>query len=216
MINKNPFHGERKMKIIIFGGTFNPIHNGHIHLAKCFADILQADRVILIPTNVPPHKRAPDLADAEDRLNMCRLAAEADKRFCVSDIEIARGGQSYTSETLTELHRQYPDAELYLITGEDMFFLLEEWHDPQVIYQLAMICAAPRSPKGTGALLEYAKKIERNGAKTRIEDIPYYPISSTMIREAVKAGKSISSLVPAAVERYIREKKLYLGEMSTK
>lgn len=216
MINKNPFDGERKMKIIIFGGTFNPIHNGHIHLAECFADILKADRVILIPTNVPPHKRAPDLADAEDRLAMCRLAAESDKRFSVSDIEIARGGQSYTSETLAELHRQYPEAELYLITGEDMFLTLEEWHDPQVIYQLATICAVPRSPKGTGALLEYAKKIEQNGAKTRIEDIPYYPISSTMIREAVKAGKSISSLVPAAVERYIREKKLYLGEMSTK
>jgi nicotinate-nucleotide adenylyltransferase len=211
MINKNPFNGEKELKIIIFGGTFNPIHCGHIHLAECFADILGADRVILIPTNVPPHKRAPDLADAEDRLAMCRLAVKANERFYVSDIEIARGGQSYTSETLTELHRQYPDAQLYLVTGEDMFLTLEQWHDPQAIYRFATICAAPRSPQGTEALLEYAKKIERKGAKTRIENIAYYPISSTMVRDAVKAGQSISSLVPAAVEQYIREKKLYLS-----
>lgn len=210
MINKVPFNGEKEKKIIILGGTFNPIHCGHIHLAECFADILDADRVMLVPTNVPPHKRAPDLADAEDRLAMCRLAAEADKRFCVSDIEIVRGGQSYTSETLTELHRQYPSAQLFLVTGEDMFVTLEQWHDPQVIYQLATICAAPRSFEGTEKLLRYSTKIERNGAKTQIENITYLPISSTMVRDAVKAGKSISSLVPAAVEYYIRKKKLYL------
>lgn len=211
MIKRVPINREKEKKIIIFGGTFNPIHCGHIHLAECFADVLNADRVMLIPTNVPPHKRAPDLADAEDRLAMCRLAAETDKRFCVSDIEIARGGQSYTSDTLAELHKMYPDAQLFLVTGEDMFVTLEQWHDPQVIYQLATICAAPRNHEGTESLLRYSKMLEQKGARTRIENIAYLPISSTMVRDAIKAGISISSLVPATVEHYIRKNKLYLA-----
>lgn len=197
-------------KIAVFGGTFNPIHNGHLHLAGQFAGILHADTVLLIPTNVPPHKRAPDLAPAEDRLAMCRLAARGDGLFRVSDLEIRRGGPSYTSETLVRLRALFPGAELFLIVGEDMFVTLEEWHDPAAIYHLATVCAAPRSPAGTSALRRYAERIEAKGARTRIENIAYLPVSSTRVREAVRAGESISALVPAPVERYIREKKLYM------
>ena len=197
-------------RVAVFGGTFNPIHNGHLHLAGRFAELLQSDLVLLIPTNVPPHKQAPDLAPAADRLAMCRLAVRDNNLFQVSDMEIRRGGPSYTSETLLRLRGLFPDAELSLIVGEDMFVTLEQWRSPETIYRLAVLCAAPRSPEGTAALRQYAARIEAKGARTRIENIDYLPVSSTLVRKKIREGKSISALVPEPVERYIREKKLYL------
>lgn len=197
-------------KIAVFGGTFNPIHNGHIHLAKCFAELLHVEKVLVIPTNIPPHKQAPNLASAQARLAMCRLAVCNDPLFEVSSIEVCRSGPSYTAETLCELKQIYPDSELFLLTGEDMFVTLEQWYHPETIYSLSTICAAPRSKAGSTALCAYAEKLRSKGVKTRVENINYLPISSTMVREAVKAGKSISALVPKAVEQYIYAKKLYL------
>lgn len=195
-------------KIAIFGGTFNPVHNGHIHLANEFSKIIGAKKILLIPTYVPPHKQVPELASAADRLAMCRLAAQT-ALFEVSDIEIRRGGSSYTSDTLRELKRIYPNSELYLIMGEDMFLTLEEWHEPQVIYSLATMCAAPRGKSGCEALLRYAEKLRRKGANAVISDIDYLPVSSTMIRSAIKSGGSISKYVPKPVADYIYEKHLY-------
>ena len=145
-------------RIAIFGGTFNPIHNGHLHIAQQFQKQLCAQRVLFIPTFVPPHKRAPDLAPAEDRLEMCRLACEGTP-FEVSDLEIRRGGPSYTAETLLALKREYPDAELCFLTGEDMFLTLETWYKPDVIYSLATICAAPRSTDGVKNLRDMEPKL---------------------------------------------------------
>ncbi len=198
-------------KIAIFGGTFNPIHNGHIHLAKQFVQQLGADKVILIPTCVPPHKQARDLASEKDRLQMCRLAAVGNL-FEVSDIEIKRQGLSYTSDTLRELKQIHPDSEFYLITGEDMFLTLESWHEPQTIFALATLCAAPRSSGGLQPLLDYARVLQGSGAKTIIKNIEYLAVSSTMVRDAVKKGKSIAGLVPPKVMDYIAENKLYLEQ----
>ena len=170
-------------RIAIFGGTFNPIHNGHLHIAQQFQKQLRAQRVLFIPTFVPPHKRAPDLAPAEDRLEMCRLACEGTP-FEVSDLEIRRGGPSYTAETLLALKREYPDAELCFLTGEDMFLTLEK-------------------------LRAYAEKLARHGAKVILQNIDYLPVSSTMVREAVRQNRAIDALVPAEVARYIRENGLY-------
>ncbi|HAH79571.1 MAG TPA: nicotinate (nicotinamide) nucleotide adenylyltransferase, partial [Ruminococcaceae bacterium] len=181
-------------KIAILGGTFNPIHNGHLHLAGCFAKLLGVQKVLLIPTYLPPHKSAPDLAPARHRLAMCRAAAGG--IFEASDIEIRRRGPSYTSDTLRELKALYPDAELYLITGEDMFLTLTQWHEPETIFSLATVCAAPRSAAGLGRLLKYAQDLRRMGARTRVENIEYLPVSSTMVRRAVREGKSIARLVP--------------------
>ena len=195
-------------RIAIFGGTFNPIHNGHLHIAQQFQKQLRAQRVLFIPPFVPPHKRAPDLAPAEDRLEMCRLACEG-TLFEVSDLEIRRGGPSYTAETLLALKREYPDAELCFLTGEDMFLTLETWYKPDVIYSLATICAAPRSTDGLKKLRVYAEKLARHGAKVILQNIDYLPVSSTMVREAVRQGRTIDALVPAKVARYIRENGLY-------
>ncbi|NLG93392.1 MAG: nicotinate (nicotinamide) nucleotide adenylyltransferase [Clostridiales bacterium] len=197
-------------KIAVLGGTFNPIHNGHLHIARQYAQRLGVDRVLLIPTYQPPHKQAPNLAPAEDRLQMCRLAAEESKVFEACGMEICRQGKSYTSDTLRELKALYPDSELYLITGEDMFLTFEQWHEPETIFQLAVLCAAPRSPNGLAPLLRYARRLEQKGAKTVIQNIEYLPISSTMVRDAVKNGQSIAGLVPPLVAEYITKNKLYL------
>lgn len=195
-------------RIVIFGGTFNPIHNGHLHVARQFENLLHAQRVLFIPTFVPPHKQAPDLAPAWDRLEMCRLAC-ADTSYEVSGMEIRRGGPSYTADTLQELKQQYPGAELCFLTGEDMFLTLEEWHKPERIYSLATICAAPRSTDGLKKLRAYAERIEAHGAKVILQNIDYLPVSSTMVRDAVRLGRTIDAWVPPGVARYIGEKGLY-------
>lgn len=196
-------------KLAIFGGTFNPIHNGHIHLARQFAELLHADRVLLIPTATPPHKREDNLADITHRLAMCRLAAEG-LPFAVSDLEMRRGGRSYTADTLRELKKLYPAASMYLLMGEDMFLTLESWHEPEVICSLATVCVAPRSRDGQARLRSYASKLEQKGARVQIEPISYLSVSSTMVRDAVRNGGSVSGMVPEAVELYIREHHLYL------
>lgn len=200
---------EQVKNLAIFGGTFNPVHNGHIHLARRFAELIGAEKVLLIPTATPPHKRADGLADASDRLAMCRLAAQG-LPFEASDIEICRGGRSYTCDTLRELRRLYPNSALYLLMGEDMFLTLERWREPEVIYSLATICVAPRSRDGETRLRGCASALRSKGARVRIEPIPYLPVSSTMVREAVREGESISGMVPEAVAEYIRENHLYL------
>lgn len=197
-------------RIAVFGGTFNPIHNGHLHLAASFSALLSADAVLLIPTSMPPHKQTAGLASAKDRLAMCRLAARGRGFLKVSDIEIRRGGASYTSDTLLQLRGLYPGAGLYLITGEDMFLTLAQWHEAKTIFSLATVCAAPRSENGTAALLRYAEELRAQGAKTVVAPFEYLPVSSTMVREAVREGRSIAGLVPEPVGRYIRENKLYL------
>lgn len=203
------------MKTGIYGGTFNPIHLGHIHILKEFASRLGLDRVLIIPTGVPPHKAAPSLAAAEDRLAMCRLAADGIDTvpIRVSTIEIGREGKSYTSGTLAALHRQYPADRLYFLMGEDMFLTLDTWHKPEEICRLAVLCASPRSHDGLQKLTAKKAELERKfSAECHIEDIPYFEASSTQVRELAAHGESLSSLVPTAVEKYIKEHGLYRAE----
>ncbi len=198
------------MKIAVYGGTFNPIHNAHIHLASEFSKREGFDKVILIPANIPPHKRAPELADGRDRLAMCQLAAK-ECGFEVSDIELRREGPSYTADTLAVLHKCYPKDTLYLLTGEDMFLTLLQWRNPSEILKHATICAAPRSHEGMARMQEYAQKLVKLGGQTILEDVAYLPISSTMVRLAVKRGESIGGLVPDPVAEYIHQHHLYEG-----
>ena len=169
-------------RIAIFGGTFNPIHNGHLHIAQQFEKQLHVQRLLFIPTFVPPHKQISDLAPAEDRLEMCRLACLGTS-YEVSDLEIRRGGPSYTADTLAELKQNNPGTELYFITGEDMFLTLE--------------------------LHAYAKRLAAHGARVILLNIDYLPVSSTMVRDAVRQGRSIDALVPPRVAHYIQENGLY-------
>lgn len=198
------------MKTGIYGGTFNPIHKGHLHIVEAFRKGLGLDRVLLIPTRVPPHKAAPDLASPQDRFAMCQLAIQGQPWLVLSDMEMRREGKSYTAETLEELSALYPQDQFYLLMGEDMFLTLGRWYRPETIFSLASVCTAPRSVHGMDALRE--KALEYTGtfhARCFLDHIPYLPISSTQVRQAVARGEDVASLVPEAVARYIRERGLY-------
>ena len=198
------------MKTGIYGGTFNPIHKGHLHIVEAFRKGLGLDRVLLIPTRVPPHKAAPDLASPQDRFAMCQLAIQGQPWLELSDMEMRREGKSYTAETLEGLSALYPQDQFYLLMGEDMFLTLGRWYRPETIFSLASVCTAPRSVHGMDALRE--KALEYTGtfhARCFLDHIPYLPISSTQVRQAVARGEDAASLVPEAVARYIRERGLY-------
>ena len=199
-------------RIGVYGGTFNPIHNGHLHLMCEFIDRLELSKILVIPTYRPPHKMEIQLADTEDRLNMCRLAAGDDRRLEVSDIEIKRGGKSYTAETLSELKELYPDSQLFLLMGEDMLETLKYWRCPGQIFKNAVIAAAPRSAKGLERLEEMRRELEQDFcARIILESISFLDISSTEIRRRLQANETTGDMLPTAVESYIRDHKIYKG-----
>lgn len=197
------------MKIALFGGSFDPIHSGHVALAEAFVNRLKLDKVILMPAFVPPHKLRSGMAPASDRLAMCRLAAEGHPAFEVSDLEIRRGGASFTVDTIAELAQQYPDAQLYLLTGADMFLTLSTWYRFDLLSKQAVLCTAPRNATGTAKLKAYAGELEKQGARCVVEDIPVMDISSTEIRRRLNAGESTDGWLPAKVAHYIKEQGLY-------
>ncbi len=196
-------------KIGVFGGTFDPIHNGHLILAEELAKRLALDAVIFMPTFVPPHKIKTDLASAVDRLAMCRLACKQYPQFLVSEWEINRRGASFTVLTLEALQRQYPDAQFYLFVGADMFLTLGTWYRFADIAKMAVLCTVPRDDVTVEQLREYAVQLEEQGARCCIEDVQTPRISSTDIREWAAAGKSISEWVSPSVEQYICEHEVY-------
>lgn len=198
-----------KKKIAIFGGTFNPIHLGHIRLATAFQESIGFDKILLIPTKIPPHKQAPDLVAETHRYQMCRLAVQEHSRFEVSDIELKRTTKSYTYDTLTELQKIYPDAELFLIMGSDMFLTFTEWYRAEEMLSMVTLLTAARNPEETEALAQCKRELERRGGKAFVLDIAPMVISSTEVREQIKAGKMPTDCLDERVLRYIREHDLY-------
>ena len=196
-------------RIGVFGGTFDPIHNGHLVLADELAKRLGLDTVIFMPTFVPPHKIKTDLASAVDRLAMCRLACEPYEQFSVSEWEINHRGASFTVLTLEALKRQYPDAQLYLFVGADMFLTLGTWYRFADIAKMAILCTVPRDDTTVAQLQEYAAQLQEQGARCCIEDVQTPRISSTDIRKRASTGESIGEWVPTSVEHYIRDHEVY-------
>lgn len=203
------------MRLGVYGGTFNPIHLGHVHILKEFIRRLELEKVLLIPAGIPPHKAAPDLVDAQDRLLMCGLAAKgiSEVPVEVSSVEIDRAGKSYTADTLSLLHGQNPADELCLLMGEDMFLTVHQWVRPAEICKLAVLCVSPRSEDGMKRLLLQKQRLEAEfAARCKIEDIPYVPVSSTEIRERIRQRRDFSHLVPPEVGEYIAAHGLYREE----
>ncbi len=189
----------------IFGGTFNPIHNGHLHLLKEADKALSFDRILLIPANLPPHKQAPDLAPGKERLEMARLAAAGMEKVFVSDIELKAKGKSYTVLTLEKLHALFPEERFTLLMGADMLLTFDQWYRWQDILKLADLAAFARNDGEEEALLKKAE--EFSGARViRTEPLP---LSSTEIREILKKGGDVSNMVPEAVLSYIKRRGLY-------
>lgn len=200
------------MKIGILGGTFNPIHNGHLELAKYCQTVLSLDKVIFIPTYTPPHKASTELADCLHRLNMCTLALKGIDSFEVSDIEIKRKGKSYSYQTLTSLKEIYPNDTLYFIMGADMFLTLANWKNPKIIFQKSIIVTIPRSESNKYDLQKYYDTVLKSlGAKAEILDESVTQVSSTFIRENISQGtcSKIINLIDKNVFEYIKKYNIY-------
>ncbi len=199
------------MRLGILGGTFNPLHLGHLICAQEAHLQLRLDRVILIPAAQSPHKPLDeDDPGAEHRLALCRLAAAADERFGVSSMEVERPGPSYTVDTLRELHSREPDSELYLIVGGDVAAGLSTWREPEQVLSLAELAVATR--RGTPRRsIDDALRGLSGGERAAFFEMPTIEISSTDIRRRVQSRKPIRYLVPEAVANYIDEHRLYGG-----
>ena len=204
------------MKKALFGGSFDPIHCGHLALVRGFLDGLGLDGAVLMPTFVPPHKQRARMAAAEHRLRMCELAAADDPRITVSSLELDRGGASFTVETLEALHAAEPDTEWYLLTGADMFVSLDTWWRFEDIARLAVLCAAPRDEVSAAQLTAAAADLQARGARCCVLPLPLYDVSSTEIRRRLAAGESTEGLLPPAVAAYIRQEGLYTDEKGMK
>lgn len=199
--------GAVKLKLGIFGGTFNPPHIGHLRLVEAVADELSLDRVLIIPAAIPPHKNAPDLADGEDRLMMCRLTFGADRRFEVSDTELRRRGRSYTYDTLYGIREQYPEDEIFLIVGSDMLETFDRWYRYRDILSMCTLCAAARERDFSPNLEKAFSKEELN--KVRFINIDVTEVSSTQIRRLISEGGSADDFLTCETAQYIEQRGLY-------
>ncbi|MGN0457174.1 MAG: nicotinate (nicotinamide) nucleotide adenylyltransferase [Acutalibacteraceae bacterium] len=197
-------------KIAMFGGSFNPPHIGHLELAQAFIDRLNLDKLLLIPVFSPPHKSGSEMASAQHRLNMCKLLEKYNNKIEVSDIEVIRGGSSYTVDTLKDLKALYPDDELFLIIGADMYMSLQSWYQPERICSLTKICTVSRNSDDTQELENHSRFLKRFGCESVILDERVKTVSSTQIRNRLKSGDSIDNLVVPEVYEYIRCNKLYI------
>jgi len=195
------------MRRLCLGGSFNPVHHGHLICARAVAEAAGFDRVVLIPSGLPPHKpAAPDLVAAEHRLEMCRLAAACQSDlFEVSDVEIVRPGQSYTIDTVRLLKSQgWP--QVHWLIGADMLQILPQWHQAEALLREAslVIMARPGWKIDFDALPAPFRELRHN-----VVEAPMLDISASDIRRRLAMGRSIRFLVPEPVERYIAARGLY-------
>ena len=195
-------------KIAILGGSFDPVHKGHLLLLQGAGRAAGADKLFFIPAADPPHKPDAKLAAFADRLEMCRLAAR-DIGAQVTEMEAKRGGKSYTVDTLRELREQYPNDRLLLVCGSDMFLTLQQWRNPEGIFALAEILAVARAGESDQIMRNQKAFLEKMGARFRIVSLSIPPWSSTEIRKFLREGKSAAHMLPPAVADYIQAQGLY-------
>jgi nicotinate-nucleotide adenylyltransferase len=196
-------------RVGILGGTFNPPHLAHLVCASQAASQLRLDRVLLTPVAVPPHKEARMDPGPAERLELCRLAVAGDERLEVCDLEIARGGPSYTVDTLRVLHERDPEDHLTFILGGDIALGLPSWHEPEAVLELATLAVAERSGAIRSDVTE--RLHEAFGDLPRLEffDMPRIDLSSSDVRRRVASNSSIRYLVPDPVADRIEQKRLY-------
>ena len=204
-------HPRRPRRIGVFGGTFDPPHIGHLALAERARDELGLARVLFVPAADPPHKRTRAKTDLAHRLAMTRIAVQGHRAFAVSELEARRPGPSYTVETLRELRRRRPKAELWLLLGEDSLRDLETWKAPAEIATLARLAVAPR--EGSAPKRSRGARNSRAGSPHRVTWLsgPVLEISSSDLRARARRGASLRVLVPDAVAAYARRHRLYRG-----
>lgn len=200
------------MKIGIYGGTFSPVHCGHLLAAREFVRGTELDKLLIIPAAQPPHKEMQTPVSASDRLEMCRLAFEGMENVEISDIEISRGGKSYTVDTVTELKKKYPDDELFLLVGTDMLLTFERWYRYTDILSLCNLVYVRRETDSEldGEIFEKISFLEKQtGRKIRHIKIDPVEISSSELRQMLQDGEDTGNYLPEKVEKFIKEKGIY-------
>jgi nicotinate-nucleotide adenylyltransferase len=216
----------------ILGGTFNPIHLGHLVLAESFRESLALDRVLFVPAGTPPHKAAPGIAPAVDRYAMAALAVAGHPAFATSDVEVRRSGPSYSVDTLEALAGEWPGERLFFLMGSDTFLDLLTWHTPERLTAWATLAVGyragspfdPDSPAARGVLARLGRRAWRRMApgggpadvieavapgEVLLVETRSLPVSAREIRALLAAGRSVRYLVPPAVADYIAQHRLY-------
>ena len=207
-------NGDTQLRIGIFGGTFAPVHNGHVEAAKAFMEQMKLDYLYIMPACIPPHKQVDPSDDPIYRLKMCELAFSDIDGVLISDLEIKRGGKSYTYDTLVELSR--PDARLFFMCGTDMVLTFDTWYRAEDLFKLCYPVYVRREndPIMTQRIVEKINGYyQKYGVMFRRIITEPITLSSTQIRNKVAVGEDISDFVPKTVERFIKENGLYRKEM---
>lgn len=201
----------KKKKIGIMGGTFNPIHNGHLLLAESAYYQFGLDEVLIMPTKNTYYKRTPHGVTEDDRVNMIELAIKDNSNFVLSKEELKREGTTYTVDTLEHLTERHSDYMFYFIMGADSLYHIESWREPERIFELARIVVAGRGGSGSSSLESQIEYLEdKFNARISKLDAPMLDISSNDIRRRVIHGQSIRYLLPDSVRDYIINHNIYL------
>lgn len=196
-------------KRAIFGGSFNPVHNGHVNICKFCQQEYNFDEVLLIPTNIPPHKEANDMASGYDRINMLKLATQGLDFVTISDIELKQTGVSYTYLTIEKLKLEYENDELYLIIGSDMLFIFDKWVNYEQILENVTIISGARHDNEYQKLLDKKESFGKYKDKIEIINLDIRDISSTDIRDIIKSVSNVEEKLSIQVFNYIKENNLY-------
>jgi nicotinate-nucleotide adenylyltransferase len=200
------------MRLGVFGGSFDPVHYGHLLLAEYCRTDCPLDEVRFVPAAVAPHKQHLQAVSADHRTQMLQLAIGGHESFSVSELEIERGGVSYTVETLESLHREDPQRQLFLLLGADSLFDVPNWKNPARICELATLVVVRRvdSPEPDfSCLADFATPAQIDAFRQHQVSMPLIELSSTTIRQRIAAGRSIRFQTPRAVEKYIEAHQLY-------
>lgn len=218
------------MRIGIFGGTFNPVHLGHLRSAEEVREGQGLDRVLFVPSAHPPHKQAHGLASAAERLAMVRLAVAGNPAFRVSEIEFQRSGRSYSVDTIRALRQRMPRADFAFILGVDAFREIGTWHDHESLFGMCDLIVTSRPPIGQRSLRAHLPVVlrkqfcypgstatlrHRSGHHIFFQPLTSLDISATAIRSRILRGLSVRYLVPPAVHRYLELHRLYLRREAT-
>jgi nicotinate-nucleotide adenylyltransferase len=202
------------MRLGIFGGSFDPVHYGHLLLAECCREQCRLDRVWFVPAAVAPHKIGRALTAGPQRVDMLRLAIGGQEAFVVSTMELDRGGVSYTVDTLEAIHAEQPDAELFLLVGSDSLADMPNWRQPRRICELALpvtVCQAGGPPPDFAAIAPLVAAERFEAIRRQQVEMPLVDLRASEIRRRVAAGLSIRYRTPRAVEKYIEAEQLYRG-----
>jgi nicotinate-nucleotide adenylyltransferase len=200
------------MRLGIYGGTFDPVHYGHLLLAEQCREACGLDEIWLVPAGDPPHKQGHAISPAKSRREMLEMAVAGLPQFRVSTIEIDRPGPHYTVETLREIRRTRPGDELFLLMGRDSLLELSTWREPDQIAELATIVAVNRGRETIAMNLVRESLGEVIANRVQVVSMPGVDLSASDLRERVRTGRSIRFQVPRAVEQYIVEHALYRGD----